>query len=226
MGTHGSGLSGGLAHEDRLFTSADGVPCRRAGRRRASGERGAALVEAALIMPLLILVVFGVLEAGYAFFGRLTINNMSVVGARQASGQANEVLADYRIVQSVGDASSSMSPSTINLIVVFKASGPGDSVPTACKANSLSGTCNRYTGASLSLAEDQFGCTGPPGPTVKLDSYWCPTSRKTALTGANGPPDYIGVYIEGVHTNLVGFWGQSFTFSSTNVMRIEPRTLR
>ncbi len=87
--------------------------------------------------------------------------------------------------------------------------------------------CNRYTGADLAVAKDTCGCTGPPGPTVKKDELGgLRPSRKIALTGTNGPPDYIGVYVEGVHTNLVGFFGKTFTFTSQNVIRIEPRSLR
>jgi Flp pilus assembly protein TadG len=195
-------------------------------RRRGRGERGASLVEAAIVTPLVFLLVFGVLEAGYAFFGKLTVDNMSVVGTRAASGQANEVLSDYKVLRAVEHGSSTMSPSTINLIVVYKATGPGGSVPASCKTASVTGLCNRYTGADLALAEDQFGCVGPPGPTSKKDAFWCPTTRKTALQGTGGPPDYVGVYVEGVHDNLIGFFGASFTFTAENVIRIEPRSLR
>ncbi|HEX2737764.1 MAG TPA: TadE family protein, partial [Acidimicrobiia bacterium] len=59
---------------------------------RAGHERGAVLVEAALVTPLVFLLLFGVIEFGYAFYGKLTVNNMSVVGARAASGSANDVL--------------------------------------------------------------------------------------------------------------------------------------
>jgi hypothetical protein len=117
--------------------------------------------------------------------------------------------------------------------VIYRASGPGDRVPTACKTASVANTtttrgCNFYTGADLASASSQFGCVGPPGPTTKKDASWCPTARKSALlsTNGNGPPDYVGVYVVGVHNNLIGLFGKSFAFSNDTVIRIEPRTLR
>lgn len=200
---------------------------RPGGSRR---ERGASLVEATIVVPLFFLLVFGVMEAGYAWFGRSTVNNMAVVGARSGSGEANEVLADYAILQAVKNGAAGIGTGRITMIVVYRATGPGDHVPSACLTASVSNTsvvrgCNRYVPADLDRPSTDFGCVGPPGPTVKIDSYWCPTARKTALQGSNGPPDYIGVYVETVHENLTGLDWPSFTFTQETVMRIEPRTL-
>ncbi len=197
---------------------------------RGLAERGATLVEAAIVTPLVFLLIFGIAEAGYAYFGKLTVNNMSTVGARSGSGEANEGLADYAILQSVEKASAGMEAARITMVVVYRATSFTDRVPTACKTASVANTtstrgCNRYVGADLSLGSDQFGCVGPPGPTVKKDNSWCPTTRKVALGGSNGPPDYIGVYVQAVHPGIAGIFGSSFTFSTDTVIRIEPRTL-
>jgi Flp pilus assembly protein TadG len=196
-------------------------------------ERGAILVEAAIIAPIAIALVFGAMELGYAYYGKLTVEHMSIAGARAASGSANDYLADYNMLQAVSDAKTGMGASSINKIVIYRATGPGDRVPTACKSGSVVNTsttrgCNYYTGADLALASSQFGCVGPPGPTTKKDASWCPTTRKSALlsSNGNGPPDYVGVYVVGTHNNLVGLFGKSFTFSNDTVIRIEPRTLR
>jgi hypothetical protein len=196
-------------------------------------QRGAVLVEAAIIAPIAIALVFGCMELGYAYFGKLTVEHMSIAGARAASGSANDYLADYNALSAVEDAKTSMGASSITKIVIYRASSPSDRVPTACKTGSVTNTtstrgCNFYTGADLSLASSQFGCVGPPGPTVKKDNSWCPTTRKSALlsTNGNGPPDYIGVYVVGTHRNLIGLFGKTFTFSNDTVIRIEPRTLR
>ena len=204
------------------------------GRRHGIGprnERGATLVEAVIIVPLFFTIIFGVMEAGYAWFGRSTVNNMSVVGARSGSGEANEVLADYAILQAIKDGAAGIGTGRIQFVVVYRATSPSDRVPAACKTASVTNAsdvrgCNRYVASDLARPSTDFGCVGPPGPTEKIDRYWCPTTRKTALTGTNGPPDYIGVYIQATHTNLPGLDWPSFTFAQDTVMRIEPRTLR
>src|SRR5262249_7376870 len=129
------------------------------GRRR---ERGATLVEAAIVAPLFFMLIFGVVEAGWDFFKRDSTTNMSVVGARAGAGSANDSLADYNVLQAVKGASAGISQSAIKVIVVYRATSASDTVPSACKAASVTNTsttrgCNRYTGADLSLTSDQFG---------------------------------------------------------------------
>jgi Flp pilus assembly protein TadG len=49
--------------------------------KRHKGERGASLVEFALIMPLLILLIFGMVDASWAFFQNLEVRH----GARESA---------------------------------------------------------------------------------------------------------------------------------------------
>lgn len=193
-------------------------------------QRGAVLIEAAIIAPIAFALVFGAMELGYAYYGKLTVEHMSIAGARSASGGANDVLADFNTLAAVNDARTGMGASSVTKIVIYRATSPSDRVPTACKSGPVTNTsgtrgCNYYSGADFTLASTAFGCgTSPP----EKDRFWCPTTRKYALdsTSANGPPDYIGVYVEGVHKNLIGLFGKTFTFSNDTVIRIEPRTLR
>lgn len=53
-------------------------------RSKASEERGAALVEFALVSVLLITLVFGIMEAGWAFSQLVEVRNASREGARLA----------------------------------------------------------------------------------------------------------------------------------------------
>jgi hypothetical protein len=187
------------------------------------------LVETAIVAPLFFFVIFGLMDASYAFFNRETVDNMSVVGARAGSAQANDPLTDNRILQAVKNGWSG-DTDDIDLVVVYRATGPDDRVPTQCLTASVTNTsiargCNRYVGSDLLLDSNQFGCVGPPGPTVKIDRFWCPTSRKTAVQGRNGPPDYVGVYIKASGQTLIGLIGDLFNLESETVIRIEPRTL-
>jgi hypothetical protein len=193
--------------------------------RAPRGERGAAVLEAAFVAPIFLVLLLAVLEGGIAFYERLSVANMSLAGARSASGQGNDALADFNILQSVHNGSGGLAGGSITSIVVYRATGPEDTVPAACKSASVSGLCNRYVAADLAKDATQFGCTGPPGPSVKIDGSWCPSVRKSALSGPSGPPDYIGVYIETAHHDLTGILGNNITLRGDSIFRMEPRTL-
>jgi hypothetical protein len=186
------------------------------------------MAEAALVLPMVVALLFGIIEWGYAMYDKQTSTNMSVSGARAASGYANDLQADYQVLQAVKQASSAMQTAKITTVIVYRATAPSDRVPDACKSGSVTNTtttrgCNRYAGTDLALASDQFGCTGPPGPTQKIDRFWCPNTRRAAASGANAA-DYIGVYVEVFHQNATGLFGPSYTFITDTVYRIEPRT--
>lgn len=53
--------------------------------RRARGERGVALIEFAIVMPLLFLLIFGIIEFGWAFFQQLDVRHGAREGARLAA---------------------------------------------------------------------------------------------------------------------------------------------
>lgn len=189
------------------------------------------MVEAAFITPLFMLLLFGIIEWGFATYDRETAANMSIVGARSASGNGADSDADYKILQQIKGASAGTAASKIRQVIIYRATGAGDRVPPACLTASVQNTpstrgCNRYTGADLALDQTQFGCVGPPGPAQKIDRFWCPTTRKTALTGINGPPDFIGVYIDMQHDMITGLFGRTFSFTTDTVFQIEPRTLK
>lgn len=190
--------------------------------RRHLGERGAAVIEAAFVTPVFLLLVFGVIEGGNGLHERLSVANMSLVGARSGSGNGADALSDYQVLTAIKRGAGGVAPSQVTTIVIYKATGPSDVVPTACKTASVAALCNRYTGADLAKASSDFGCVGTP---AKIDNPWCPTLRKTALNGVNGPPDHIGVYVKASHSNVTGVLGSGITFESDTIMRIEPRTL-
>lgn len=186
---------------------------------RARGERGSVLVEAAFITPVLFFLLFSILEFGMAFRDYLAVANTTRDGARAASIYGNDLTADFDILQTIADASNVIDRRDIERIVIYEASGPNAVVPSTCaNGTPVQGTCNVYTAAALDLAESEFGCRGDRN----LDRFWCPTTRKTALTGTNGPPDYVGVWIQVKHIWVTGLFGPSLTFTDSTVMRMEP----
>lgn len=62
---------------------------RRLYRRLKKSQHGAALLEFAIVLPVLLLLVMGILEFGWAFNGWITLTGAAREGARVAVVDAN-----------------------------------------------------------------------------------------------------------------------------------------
>jgi len=194
-------------------------------KRRASGDRGAALVEFTLMAPVLALIVAGVLEFGLAWRDSMTVSNALRAGARVGSNAGREREADYTILKSVEAAMEEVPSSRILRVIVYKASTSNSDVPANCLAVSgsggVTGTCNVYQPSDLARPASDFvdSCSGNSGSAP--DHYWCPTGRQaTQALGA----DYLGVYMEVQYTYVTKlFPGSGITIHDRAVMRLEPR---
>jgi Flp pilus assembly protein TadG len=203
------------------------------------------MVEAALITPLFIFLLFGTLEFGGLFRDYLTLNDATASAARAAAIAGNDANADFQILQGIKSGTNALSKTGIKKIIVYKATTSATGVPANCKALTSNGTiavgisggtnpCNVYAGSNLNTPENQgfANCSatataGPPAMPPSLQLNWCPTTRKFAAksTNGNGPPDFVGVYIEFEHKWFTGLFGEKFTLTSTTVTRLEPSSL-
>ena len=192
-------------------------------RRRGRDQRGATLVEAAFVFPVLIIIAFGLIEFGLVLKDYLTVANMTRSGARTAVATGASATADYNILQSIGAAGTALGSGNLQYIVIFKATAGSSALPSpSCNSGSVTGLCNYYTPAQLTLAKTNFGnCLSNGDATV--DGAWCPVQRVNTLTGNSGVgPDYVGVYVKTVHPYITKLFGSSLTMTDTTVMRIEP----
>jgi hypothetical protein len=193
------------------------------GRLRA--ERGATVVEAAIVAPLFFLLVVAIIEGGLLFRTHLTATNASRDAARAASASDNRAYTDYEILQSVAKGTAGVSRADVVQIVVFlgtKAAGHKSAPQFTCDdipAVAVPGFCNVYSAADLDLTRTQFGAG-----TYTKDDTWSATSRDWNL-GGFGPDagtDYLGVKVTLNHTSVTGVLGSTRKLSSTTVMRLEP----
>lgn len=197
-------------------------------RRGRRTERGAALVEAAIVTPLFFALLFGIFEFGLLFRDSLTTNNAGKQAARAASVSGQRPDADYLVLRSVEHGLAAMDPTKLDMVVVFRASGPNDTVPAACLTASQLDTgpgtlaCNRYVAADLTKEIDDasgndagnFRCS----PTA-VDRFWCPANRETSLSGG---VEYVGIYVQTRHAFITGLFGGGRNLTDTTILRLEP----
>lgn len=188
--------------------------------KRFEGDRGATLIEAAVVTPLFVLLIFAIFELGLAFRDQLTVQNGSQEGVRAASIKGNQPDADFAVLRAVEYGLDATGTDIVDYVVVFKADGPEGVLPPACRASSQAGLCNRYTSAHFrALLDNAAGNDTGNFRCGALDRAWCPTGREASLSAG---PDYVGVHIEVTHKYLTGILGGSVGLGSTSILPIEP----
>lgn len=159
-------------------------------------DRGAALVEAVLVVPVLIFLIFAIIEIGGVLKSYSGAASTVRLGGRSAGLAASDPLADAQILAKVADQTKTMGRDDIQLVVIWHASGPGDHPPAGClpadtsapntatrgqatsPANGV-GACNAYVAPSMSggafamvkgtasqSTSYYFGCSGPGDPAA------------------------------------------------------------
>lgn len=183
------------------------------GRLRSLRERGATLVEASLVFPILILIVMGTLEVGLAFKDYLTVSYISREGARIGGLAGNDAEADCAILRGIGQLTTDNDLNRITQIQIFKADeGTGNQGLTNV--------------ATYNPGKDPEVCNVP---STALDGWtinpvnWAPTSRQTIVGSLS--LDIIGVRVIMTRdwvTNFPPFRG-SFQIDESTLTRMEPK---
>jgi Flp pilus assembly protein TadG len=102
-------------------------------------QRGAALVEFAIVLPLLLLLVFGIIEFGFLLYDQAVITNASREGARKGVVTAVSYGTDSVITEAINTATSNSS----NVISLNPPSLPPSCSSNPCaKADNLDGNFN------------------------------------------------------------------------------------
>jgi len=186
------------------------------GRRR--GERGAALVEAAIVMPLILLLTFGAIEFGIGFSQKAGIEAIARSGAREGAAQSSDPNLANDVATAVNNALGSSSLPDMQYLAVYRI--PGDGSPPDLSENGGGPGCatnpNGFNDCAIFFFHDgSFDAANPLGA-------WDNDPAVRVLCGPN--PDRIGVKIYSrFHflTNLVGTGDMELDAQS--ILQLEPQ---
>lgn len=209
------------------------VTTSRRSPRRCADDGGAVLVEAALITPLFMLLLFGILEFGGLFRDYLTLSYTLTAAARTEAIFGNSLAADYETMLAIQTAFSATPLHQINYVVVWKAESPDDDVPEECKTIGRKipnaddtietpevGSCNHFSTEQVQNPSESWTCTSSGSPI----QHYCPSLRQTALNPSPGP-DLLGVYMNITHPWVTGLFGEDITLTDQVVTKLEPQAV-
>lgn len=186
-------------------------------------DRGAVLVEFALVAPVLVLLMLGVFEFGNAWRQVGAAERLVQQAGRTVSSQANSRFADYETLRAIDTATTNLRGFEVTRVVIYRAVTANGQVPSSCLSSSHSGLCNRYVGAILSSASmGAFPGGSSTNPTCaggSADAAWCPVNRDRTST----TPDRVGVHVTFKYTPITGLLpGPNVEIKRHAVYQLEP----
>lgn len=207
-------------------------PLRR--RRRTRDEQGAVAIEAAIVFPLLALLVFGMIEFSYAMRDYASVSSLSRTGVRVAATAADRGPATcytypgapvctsssapalaQMAADAVQNAGSAMPSNQINYMLVYKANAHG--YPGADSNRTMPANCSTTPNCVMFRWVDSQKAFRYAG------GAWRSASISACFPGTPAKPlDRVGVYVNASHHWLTGLFGTTVTMADRSMMNFEP----
>lgn len=175
------------------------------------GDKGASLIEAAFVLPLLIGLAIGISEVGFLVIDYLTVSNSAREGARTGAAAADYdeggTDADDLILESVEEAACNLKFGHLKSVSIFKANTDGEPTGDLMEINTYDAPGGLVCGLGNGI-ECNNGCP------------WKPEDRER-----EEPYDVLGVEVVFTHSSVTGLFPfPTVDWSETAVMQIEPDT--
>jgi hypothetical protein len=207
-------------------------------RRRlfsSRSERGAVVVEAALVTPLLMALLLGIIEMALLMKDDVALTSAVRTGGRTAS--ANAGAGPGGVAADDGTCLSPCSPANAPMFAQMAANAiqragtalPKDSIKElwVYKANAKGYPCALATGCETSTLTSMTcgaNCVKYKWmPTKDEFRYFSGTwTSKKVNACANNNPDAVGIYIRAQHDFLTGFFTKDVMIEDHAVFTFEP----
>lgn len=176
-------------------------------RRRMLGERGASAIEAALVTPVVIALLFGIIELGFVFKDYLAVAGAVRSGVRIASANPRTSTFAQIAANNVASTGGAMNFNDVQQLWVYKVDTLTDkpigftdfSDCTICvKFHWVASSRSFVTTSDNWSASTQYACSAPPGP------------------------DRIGVYLQLKHNAFTKLVFSSVNIAEASILTLEP----
>jgi Flp pilus assembly protein TadG len=169
-------------------------------------DRGVAAVEAAIITPIFLLLVFGIIEFGLVFKDQLAITSAVRAGARIASAEPRTATFATDAAGQVAREGAALDMTDVKALWVYQADTSGHPVGAGGTFATCATNCVQFTWNNSSKTFDQ------------TSGSWSATSQNAC----EGTQDNVGVYLSFNHPGVTQAFFNSIGLSSYTVMRFEP----
>lgn len=211
------------------MSSMAGYLTRRIEESRRDPDRAAVVVEFALVVPILVLFLLGIIEFGYGFRQKLYVERADHAAGRVAASAGRDRLADYDALRAIDSSMGGARGVTLQRVIIWKAPNANADVPDSCMnqpytgltVKGVGGLCNVYSPEQVATSTTE-GFRGPASGACAAgswDSRWCPTVRDNDAPGV----DFVGVYVEYRYDTLTNLLPtDSLSFTAKTVYQLEP----
>lgn len=181
------------------------------GGQRKSRERGSAAVEAAIVTPLVMALMFGIVELGFLFKDYLAAAGAVRAGVRIASATPRNSTFAQVAANRVALTGGAMNLNDVQQLWVYKVD-PLD--PAANKPLDFSDFSDCTVCVKFHWDGDSF--------VVDSDNWSADSQNACSSSSLSGPPDRIGVYLKLKHDAFTGLVFNTVTISEASIMTLEP----
>jgi hypothetical protein len=175
------------------------------------------LVEAAIVIPILMMITLGIIEYGGAYREDSAVAAAARSGARVASSLPKQDLGcaagcttdvGPTVAAAVASALQSFGSNAPQQMYIYKVGASGNTPP--------------FTSCTFCVGYNWVPST-KSWSTTKLGPGWLGTKQNACATvAAGGPPDQVGVWVKVNHQAVTKMFGGNRALTATTIMRLEP----
>lgn len=183
-------------------------------------ERGATLVESAIVFGVLFLTLFAVVEFGLAFKDWLSVSHASREGARAGATFGQDPAADILILREVEDVMAPTGFPVGSQVEIYNASASGTWAGVGTTYSYAPGT-----GCGSAVSPPLPGCcdwTPCPEPGRLPGTYVAPTWPTNQRDVEAPNTDRLGVEVTFTHNWVTNLFDDTSDFTTSTEFQMEP----